>query len=101
MTPTNPPQYSKGGEDYAAAGYRIVSRKYGMISRLDRDDWKEYMAEKHAPWDIEEGRKWVRALGDLHAADHYRRVYSKDTLEIGKRALTLKIQIGKTCTLGY
>lgn len=77
--------------DYEKQGYRITSRKYGMISRIDRDDWKEYMAEKHAPWDIEEGRKWVRVLGDLHAADHYRRVYSKDTLEIGSKALKLKI----------
>lgn len=77
--------------DYVAEGYRITSRKYGLISRIDRDDWKEFMAEQHAPWDIEEGRKWIRAMGDLHAADQYRRVYSKDTLELGRKAVTLKI----------
>ena len=78
--------------DYAAEGYRVVSRKYGMISRIDRKDWKEYMAKQHAPWDAEgEGIKWVQLLGDRAAADHYRRVYSKDTLEIGRKALTLKI----------
>ena len=77
--------------DYVAEGYRITSRKYGIISRIDRDDWKDYMAEQHAPWDIEEGRKWVRLLGDRTAADHYRRVYSKDNIELGSQALTLKI----------
>lgn len=80
-----------GEPDYAAQGYRIVSRKYGIISRIDREDWKEAMAKAHAPWDIEEGRKWVRTLGDRGAADHYRRCYSKDNVELGGRALTLKI----------
>lgn len=79
-------------EDYVNAGYRVVSRKYGMISRIDRDDWQEYMAEKHAPWDPQgQGMRWIKALGPHHAADHYRRCYSKDTLEIGSKALRLKI----------
>lgn len=77
--------------DYEKKGYRIVSRKYGIISRIDREDWKEYMAEKHAPWDIEEGLAWIKHLGDLHAADFYRRCHSKDTVELGRKALTLKI----------
>ena len=81
----------KTREDYIRAGYRITSRKYGLVSRIDREDWKEYMAEQHAPWDIREGRKWVNILGDRSAADHYRRVYSKDHLELGRKALTLKI----------
>ena len=76
---------------YEVDGYRIISRKYGIISRIDRNDWREYMAKKYAPWDIEEGLKWVRTLGDRGAADHYRRIYSKDTLEIGRKALKLKI----------
>lgn len=57
-------------------GYRVTSRAWGMIARVDRPDWKEYMASKHPS-----GRAWVKSLGDT-AADHYRRVYSKDRLEI-------------------
>jgi hypothetical protein len=78
-------------KDYANEGYRIVSRKYGIIARIDRPDWKEFLAEEHAPWDIEEGRDWVAALGDRRAADYYRRVYSKDTIELGREAVALKI----------
>lgn len=87
MTPTD----TSNTPDYVKQGYRIVSRKYGTIARIDRDDWKEFMAQEHAPWDIEEGRKWVRTMGDRSAADHYRRVYSKDTIDLGRKALTLRI----------
>lgn len=69
--------------EYIAQGYRVTSNKHRMISRIDRDDWKEYMAKGHSPWDWEgEGLKWVRILGDRSAADHYRRVYSRDTLTV-------------------
>ena len=62
-------------------GYRRVSNKYRVISRIDRDDWIEYMANQHSPWDIEEGYNWISALGMASASDHYRRVYSKDVIE--------------------
>lgn len=71
-------------EEYAAkliaSGYRATSNKYKMISRLDRVDWREYMAQKHAPWDIEEGFKWIDAMGS-YAIEFYHRVYSRDTIE--------------------
>lgn len=73
---TNP---KTSGEDLASLGYRRTSRKFGHVSRVDREDWKEYMAEKHSPWSKEEGLRWVECLG-TGAADHYRRCYSKDTL---------------------
>ena len=69
-------------------GYYIVSRKHKIASRIDRDDWKEYMAIKHAPWDYEQGLEWVNALGK-HAGDFYRRVYSKDTITIPSSWLKL------------
>lgn len=53
-----------------------MSNKYSMVSRLDRPDWKEVMAGGHPG-----GMRWVNLLG-TGAADHYRRCYSKDTLEI-------------------
>jgi hypothetical protein len=68
------------GERLAASGYRAVSNKYRMIARLDRPDWLEHMARQYTPWSFEEGMRWATGLGE-GAADHYRRVYSKDVLE--------------------
>ena len=61
-------------------GYRRTSNKHGHVTRIDRKDWLRFMAKKHAPWDFNEGTKWVMGLGLASAADHYRRVHSKDTL---------------------
>lgn len=63
----------------AASGYCVVSNKYMRVARIDRKGWKEHMAMKYSPWDFQEGMDWVNSL--RNAADHYRRVYSKDTLE--------------------
>jgi hypothetical protein len=40
------------------------------------------MAKEHAPWNIEEGKDWVKRLGPAAAADHYRRIYSKDKITV-------------------
>jgi hypothetical protein len=62
-----------------ARGYRCVSRKYGIVSRIDRPDWIDVViANTHRTVcsitaDIKSGR-WQ---------DFYRRVYSKDTLKLG------------------
>lgn len=69
-------------------GYFIVSRKHRVASRIDREDWKEYMATKHAPWDYEQGLAWVNALGK-HAGDFYRRVYSTDNITVPSSWLKL------------
>lgn len=74
---------------YEKQGYRIVSRKYGIIARLDRPDWKEFLREKYPNWFGKGGG--FSSISELQAADYYRRIYSKDTLEIGRKALTLKI----------
>jgi hypothetical protein len=73
--------------DLIASGYRAISNRYRMIARIDREDWREEMARRHVagfPGDQEtnfqRGMCWVNSLGS-HAADLYRRVYSKDVLE--------------------
>jgi hypothetical protein len=71
-----------------ARGYRVTSRKHVMLSRIDRPDWKRHMANLHSPWSVDEGLEWVAALGDYHAEDHYRRVYSQDKLEFECRGAT-------------
>lgn len=60
----------------ADSGYRCVSNRHRLVSRIDRPDWREYMGQEHTG-----GLDWVNALG-LHAGDHYRRVYSRDQLEL-------------------
>lgn len=73
----------KTAKQYVDEGYRVTSNKHRMISRIDRFDWVEIMANDHAPWDPEgQGMKWVHSMGPLAAADHYRRVYSRDTLTV-------------------
>ena len=66
-------------------GYAITSRRHRSANRLDRPDWREYMAAQHAPWDPEgDGMSWVKCL-DEHghsAADFYRRMYSNDEITI-------------------
>lgn len=62
------------------AGYRRTSNAFGHVARVDREDWQEWMARKHAPWDPEgEGAGWVSSgLRDGSSADFYRRIYSRD-----------------------
>lgn len=73
---------SAQSEHLVRLGYRRVSNSSRGISRVDRTDWREYMAAQHAPGDpTGEGKLWVDALELAHsAADFYRRVYSKDQL---------------------
>lgn len=63
-------------EQAKAMGYCITSRRGTLATRIDRADWREHMATKHA-----QGERWVKLIGDL-AADQYRRVYSQDTIRI-------------------
>ena len=69
-------------KELISQGYRCVSRKYGIVSRVDRHDWIPFLAnDLSIP---------IELLSDLYKkgkgcdyADHYRRCYSKDKLELG------------------
>ena len=72
------------------AGYARTSNASGMVSRIDRKDWREHMAQQHSPHDWQgAGMAWVKLLGKKGAADHYRRCYSNDNLIIGSAARKL------------
>lgn len=84
----------------ARSGYRVVSRRHGGLSRLDRADWQEAMARDYVrgfPGGLErnlpEGLAWVAALGD-GAADHYRRCYSRDRITVPRDVAELVRQAG-------
>lgn len=82
---------SSNTPDYVEQGYRIVSRKYGTIARIDRDDWLELLLEKYPNWQAKKGGLNTASITLVQAADHYRRCFSKDTIDLGRKALTLKI----------
>jgi hypothetical protein len=65
-------------EELTKQGYCRVSNKYGIVARVDREDWWEALEEhfqQNMPIrnEAETGR-W---------ADHYRRCISEDKLEVG------------------
>lgn len=69
--------------ELTAAGYRVVSRKYKSLSRIDREDWQQVLAKHHCPWDPEGvGMTWVKSIGAGNAEDYYRRCLSKDEITV-------------------
>lgn len=64
------------------SGYRPISRKHCIIARLDREDWREHMAEQHMPWSKEKGLHWVACLGEKSAESHYLLCYTKEKLTV-------------------
>lgn len=81
-------------------GYCVTSRRFGIVSKIDRSDWKEYMAEKHSPWSVEEGLRWVECLGN-DAEDHYRRCYSQDQIEFGSYSRVKGLPKSHTTITGF
>jgi hypothetical protein len=57
---------NKTPEELYDQGYRVISRKFGIVSRVDREDWISWLEKKRLPVD----------------ADWYRRCISKDRLEV-------------------
>jgi hypothetical protein len=77
-----------------ARGYRRVSRRFGMVARVDREDWREYMAEK-----LHKTPAQINAAANIWA-DHYRRVYSKDVLTL-PQAKALKVPASAGDSIGW
>jgi len=73
-------QHRKTAEILTSYGYRRISRKHGLISRIDRPDWREVMAKKMFLTPEQIG---------VSLCDHYRRCFSKDTLQVGERLVLL------------
>jgi hypothetical protein len=66
----------------ARRGFRVVSRKYGILSRVDRPDWVSviayHMFKSPAEFYVLDKPNTVGSTW----ADHYRRCYSKDKFEV-------------------
>lgn len=65
------------------AGYHRISNTGRIVSRIDRDDWRQFMAQQHSRSE-KIGRDWGIALG-RSAENHYRRCYSKDKLVLQEK----------------
>lgn len=67
--------------ELTARGYRRVSNQHRIISRIDRPDWLEHLAEEYnrPPEDFLQPGK---THGCATWADFYRRVLSKDFITV-------------------
>jgi 1,4-alpha-glucan branching enzyme len=78
----------------ARQGYRRVSNSGRRISRIDRPDWQEYMAEQ--------GLEFAKLEDtDGSQADYYRRVYSQDRLQVKELAVYSLIPPSGFDRVGY
>lgn len=80
---TSPTDLDQEAVRLIRSGYRPVSNRHRTLSRIDRPDWQERLASALAPWDREEGA--ARANAMTGAADFYRRVHSKDKIDVDRR----------------
>lgn len=80
---TSPTDLDQEAMRLIRSGYRPVSNRHRTLSRIDRTDWQERLASALAPWDQEEGA--ARANAMTGAADFYRRVHSKDRIDVDRR----------------
>jgi hypothetical protein len=81
-------------------GYRRVSRKYRLVSRIDRPDFVEVLAEdmNHAPADFfTRGERRVEGRW----CDYYRRGLSKDVLHVPDEAVFLGVPPSDHDDVGY
>lgn len=70
-------------KDLVQQGYRRTSNKHALAARIDRPDWRQVMAQDHAPWDWQgDGLTWVNCLTRGGAQDYYRRCLSKDVVKM-------------------
>ncbi|MEX3983656.1 hypothetical protein AB4Y45_32260 [Paraburkholderia sp. EG287A] len=73
-------------------GYCRTSNKHGHVSRIDCADWAKRLTKERSPSRVYEA---VRGMGGLaRAEDQYRRVYSRDTLDVGRTVSQFPSSIG-------
>ena len=66
--------------------YCIINENLGIVARIDRSDWKEYMAERMFK-SVEEGLEFMSLQSDAQLADIYRRKFSQDTKVVDSKEL--------------
>ena len=67
--------------------YCIINKNFGIVARIDRSDWKEYMAARMFR-SVEEGLDFMSLQSDAQLADIYRRKFSQDTKVLGRAELS-------------
>lgn len=69
--------------------YCIINENFGIVARIDRSDWKEYMAARMFR-SVEEGLEFMSLQSDVQLADIYRRKFSQDTKIVTGKSLLSK-----------
>ena len=67
--------------------YCIINENFGIVARIDRPDWKEYMAARMFR-SVEEGLEFMSLQSDAQLADIYRRKFSQDTKVLDRAELS-------------
>ncbi len=83
------PTTDLSAEELRARGYRKTSNAYGLVSRIDRADWVEVLAQemRRAPADfiVRDGSGRISPSW----CDFYRRTYSKDNHTVDQERIAL------------
>jgi hypothetical protein len=85
-------------DELIARGYRRTSRRHCLVSRIDRQDWKDVLSQ-HLNSERAELDKRIRGFPGMWE-DFYRRVLSKDTLTVSPDIL-LKVPTSDRDPAGY
>lgn len=72
-------------EELAARGYRRTSNKHGIVSRIDRPDWVQVLADDLGRSPAELYAKGAKEP-ESRWKDYYRRILSKDRVTLGADA---------------
>lgn len=67
--------------------YCIINENFGIVARIDRPDWKEYIAARMFR-SVEEGLDFMSFQSDAQLADIYRRKFSQDTKILSRTELS-------------
>lgn len=94
---TNPQEIARR---LGAMGYRRTSNKYGMVSRIDRADWLQHLAETMLNRVVADFCLHSTGMPSGSWCDYYRRCVSKDTLEL-PQTISRKIPTSGWDSIGY
>lgn len=76
---------------YISRGYRRISRRRGIVARIDREDWHQVLSAKYPR---------CRFQHDAMAEDFYRRVLSQDKVQTRRYVTEMVPPSGNSLT-GY
>lgn len=85
-------------QELVRRGYRRVSRRFGVVARVDRPDWLQHLIDNN----MGPHREDMRRVDTARLwADFYRRVVSADKIELDPPSLALNFPTSNDDPTGY